>query len=73
VSHRIRYAVRAKTPEQAAAAALTDEAEEFDQNCLGENVAVTRPVTFEQLHAEFGHIRAEHRQNFIYDVTEDGT
>ena len=44
-SHRIRYAIRAKNAEHAMDVVTMEEAVEFDQNHLGEQIFSTREVT----------------------------
>lgn len=58
VSHRVRYAVRARSAEEAAAAVADEgtDADEFDQNCLGKKVASARQITQEQYLADPGHM-----------------
>lgn len=72
VSHRVRYAVNAKSAEDAAAAVLAGdcEAAEFDQNCLGLQVVCNREVSMEQYLADPGHVGSDaSRIALIHDAT----
>lgn len=51
ISHRMQYAVRAKSLEHAYDTVTMEEAPEFDQNCLGETIFSGREVTVSQLEA----------------------
>lgn len=61
ITHRVRYAVRARDAEEAAAAVsdLDTEVCEFDQNCLGKMVAEVREVSFDAYLADPGHVGAD--------------
>lgn len=75
VSHRVRYAVKATSAEDAAAAVLKDdcEASEFDQNCLGIQVVCNREVSMEQYLADPGHVGTnESKMSLIHDASQKG-
>ena len=60
ISHRIRYAIRAKNAEDAKQAVLARRVEEFDQNYLGEQVFCTSKMS-----------DAEFIESFEYPITDE--
>lgn len=73
VTHRVRYAVRATSAEEAAASVVKDdsEAEEFDQNCLGMQVVCNREMSMEQYLIDPGHVGADElKLRLIHNVSQ---
>lgn len=73
VSHRVRYAVKAASAEEAAAAVMNENCEtaEFDQNCLGTQIVCSREVSMEQYLADPGHVGPEkYKLELIHNASQ---
>lgn len=75
ITHRVRYAVRAGSTQEAIKAVSMEgcEVQEFDQNCLGTQVVGCREVSEVEYLADPGHVGPEsHRRALIHEPAQPG-
>lgn len=71
ISHRVRYAIRARSASDAMDEVVWEEGRlnEFDQNCLGEQIFSTREVSEDEFVDSFDlPVEREEKLRFVVDI-----
>ncbi len=70
ITHHIRYAIRAKSLEHAKEAIVMGEAQEFNQNCLGEQIVCGREVSEEEYFGEIPYAWTPEQKRAVVTVID---